>query len=76
MEPLATLGGADYAAARAAAAAEAEAAEAEAGSSDKKKKKKKKKKAVPQVRVQLVGDWGGMWPRLSVGPASACCPSH
>ncbi|PRW56745.1 putative WD repeat-containing [Chlorella sorokiniana] len=52
VEPLATLGGADYAAARAAAAAEAEAAAAEAGSSDKKKKKKKKKKAAPQVPVR------------------------
>lgn len=53
VEPLATLGGADYAAARAAAAAEAEAAAAGAGSSDKKKKKKKKK-ATPQVRAALV----------------------
>ena len=50
VEPLATLGGADYAAARAAAAAEAEAAAAEASGSDKKNKKKKKKKATPQVR--------------------------
>lgn len=46
VEPLATLGGADYAAARAAAAAEEEGG----SEGDKKKKKKKKKKAAePQV---------------------------
>ncbi|EFN57876.1 hypothetical protein CHLNCDRAFT_141885 [Chlorella variabilis] len=57
VEPLATLGGADYAAARAAAgAADPGGGEAKAGASGadgkKKKKKKKKKGAAPEVPVR------------------------
>ncbi|PSC72392.1 putative WD repeat-containing [Micractinium conductrix] len=51
VEPLATLGGADYAAARAAAAAAAP-EEPDSGGGDKKKKKKKKKAAAPEVPVK------------------------
>lgn len=54
VEPLATLGGADYAAARAAAAAGGD------GGKDKKKKKKKKQGAAPEVRVLGQKRWGGV----------------
>ena len=75
VEPLATLGGADYAAARAAAgAADPGGGEAEAGASGadgkKKKKKKKKKGAAPEVRGQVEGD--GVWAAASRHGGRSC----